>query len=54
MMIMMIDTDDTFSVPNSSDGLIFVKRRAKDRRFLDKNTGVRRQNSGFIVILSSL
>ena len=30
------------SVANSSDGLIFVKRRAKDGRFLYKNTGVRR------------
>ena len=40
-----------FSVPNSSDRLIFVKRRAKNGRFLDKNTGVRRAqrraNSGF-------
>ena len=26
------------SVPNSSDGLIFVKRRALDGPFLDKNT----------------
>ena len=25
------------SVPNSSDGLIFVKRQEKDGRFLDKN-----------------
>ena len=31
-----------FSVPNSSDGLIFVKRRALDGPFLDKNTGFRR------------
>ena len=30
------------SVTNSSDGLIFVKRRAKDGRFLRKNMGVRR------------
>ena len=30
------------SVPNSSDGLIFVKRRALDGPFLDKNTGFRR------------
>ena len=30
-----------FSVPNSSNGLIFVKRRAKDRHFFSKNTGVR-------------
>ena len=30
------------SVTNSSDGLIFVKRRAKDGRFFSKNTGVRR------------
>ena len=30
------------SVPNSSDGPIFEKRRAKDGRFLNKNTGVRR------------
>ena len=30
------------SVPNSSDGLIFVKSRAKDGRFFSKNTGVRR------------
>ena len=30
------------SVANSSDGLTFVKRRAKDGRFLYKNTGVRR------------
>ena len=27
---------------NSSDGLIFVKRRALDMRFLDKNAGFRR------------
>ena len=32
----------TISVPNSSDGLIFVKRRALDVRFLDKNAGFRR------------
>ena len=31
-----------YSVTNSSDGLIFVKRRAKDGRFFSKNTGVRR------------
>ena len=30
------------SVPNSTDGLIFVKRRALDGPFLDKNTGFRR------------
>ena len=30
------------SVTTSSDGLIFVKRRAKDGRFFSKNTGVRR------------
>ena len=30
------------SVPNSSDGLIFVKRRALDGPFLGKNTGFRR------------
>ena len=30
------------SVPNSSDVLILVKRRAKDGRFLDKNTSIRR------------
>ena len=30
------------SVPNSSDGLIFVKRRALDGPFLDKNTDFRR------------
>ena len=30
------------SVTNSSDGLVFVKRRAKDGRFFSKNTGVRR------------
>ena len=29
------------SVPNSSDGLIFVKRQAKDGRYFSKNTGVR-------------
>ena len=29
-------------MPNSSDGLIFVKRRALDGPFLDKNTGFRR------------
>ena len=29
---------------NSSDGLIFVKRRASDVRFLDKNAGFRRAN----------
>ena len=31
-----------YSVPNYSNGLIFVKRRAKDGRFSNKNTGVRR------------
>ena len=31
-----------YSVPNSSDGLIFVKRQALDGPFLDKNTGFRR------------
>ena len=30
------------SVTTSSDGLIFVKRRAKDGRFFSKNTGIRR------------
>ena len=30
------------SVPNSSDEPIFEKRRAKDGRFFNKNTGVRR------------
>ena len=30
------------SVPNSSDGLIFVKRRATDGHYFGKNTGVRR------------
>ena len=30
------------SVTTSSDGLIFVKRRAKDGRVFSKNTGVRR------------
>ena len=30
------------SVTNSADGLIFVKRRAKDGHFFRKNTGVRR------------
>ena len=30
------------SVPNSSDELIFVERRALDGPFLDKNTGFRR------------
>ena len=30
------------SVTNSSDGLICVKRRAKDGCFFSKNTGVRR------------
>ena len=30
------------SVPNSSDELIFVKRRALDGPFFDKNTGFRR------------
>ena len=35
-------TPSTSSVPNSSDGLIFVKRRALDGPFLDKNTGFRR------------
>ena len=30
------------SVTNSSDGLIFVKRRAKDGRLFSKNTGIRR------------
>ena len=34
------------SVPNSSDGLIFVKRRALDGPFLDKNTGFRRALDG--------
>ena len=33
------------SVPNSSDELIFVKRRALDGPFLDKNTGFRRAHS---------
>ena len=32
----------TISVPNSSYGFIFVKRRAKDGRYYSKNTGVRR------------
>ena len=31
-----------YSVPNPSDELIFVKRRALDGPFLDKNTGFRR------------
>ena len=39
---MPLKNSATLSVPNSSDGLIFVKGRAKDRRVLDKNTGVRR------------
>ena len=34
--------ESIISVPNSSDGLIFVKRRALDGPFLDKNTGFRR------------
>ena len=38
-------------MPNSTDGLIFVKRRALDGPFLDKNTGFRRafldKNTGF-------
>ena len=29
------------SVPNSSDELIFVKIRAKDGHFLEKNTGAK-------------
>ena len=33
---------DRCSVSNSSDELIFVKRRALDGPFLDKNTGFRR------------
>ena len=33
---------DQCSVPNSSDGLIFVKRQALDGPFLDKTTGFRR------------
>ena len=45
------------SVPNSSDGLIFVKIRAKDGRFFNKNMGVRRAQRRaklkVIVILSS-
>ena len=36
------------SVTNSSDGLIFVKRRAKDGRFFSKNTGVRRAKFKFL------
>ena len=37
------------SVPNSSDGLIFAKRRALDGRFLDKNTGFRRAKFTFLI-----
>ena len=33
--------------PNSSDGLIFVKGRAKDGHFLDKNMGKDGRNSSF-------
>ena len=38
----LLDGNEWGSVPNSSDGLIFVKRRALDGPFLDKNTGFRR------------
>ena len=37
------------SVPNSSDRLIFVKRRALDGPFLDKNTGFRRAKFTFLI-----
>ena len=40
------------SVPNSSDGLIFVKRRALDGPFLDKNTGFRRAKKFTFLIFS--
>ena len=43
----------TGSVPNSSDRLIFVKRRAKNGRFLDKNTGAKTGKTQVLVILSS-
>ena len=41
------------SVPNSSDELIFVKIRAKDGHFLDKNTGAKTGKTQVLVILSS-
>ena len=43
MQLLLLTGDEgTCSVPNSSDRPIFVKRRVKDGRFLNKNTGVRR------------
>ena len=38
-----------YSVPNSSDGLIFVK----DGHFFDKNTGAKMGKTQVLVILSS-
>ena len=38
-------------MPNSSDGLIFVKRRALDGPFLDKNTGFRRAKFTFLIFI---
>ena len=42
-----------FSVPNSSDRLIFVKIRAKDGRYFSKNTGEKTGKTQVFVILSS-
>ena len=39
---MDVAPDGSLSVPNSSEGIILVKRRAKDGRFFSKNTGDRR------------
>ena len=46
----------TISVPNSSDGLIFFKRRALDVRFLDKNAGFRgpHRRARFTFLISKL
>ena len=41
-LILTDKVNRVISVPNSSDGPIFEKRRAKDGRFFNKNTGVRR------------
>ena len=42
ILVLLCSADMLFSVTTSSDGLIFVKRRAKDGRFFSKNTGIRR------------
>ena len=41
-LILTDKVNRVISVPNSSDGPIFEKRMAKDGRFFNKNTGVRR------------